>query len=109
MQTGSVFVTVTLTCSNVLNNFRLSIKPLQGRIPPFLPFPSIHSPPPSHQSNFLFFLDHEYISQIKLDPHETFREASCGCPMLMKTKNPDKQKNKQANKHIDPKYRNQIM
>ena len=44
------------------------------------------------------FKDPKYISQIKSDLHEIFREASCGCSMMIKTKNKEfyKQTNKQT-------------
>ena len=45
------------------------------------------------------FLDPEYISQIKSDPHEIFTVYSFGCPKMIKMKN--KQLNKQTNKQIN--------
>ena len=57
-------------------------------------------------------LDPKFLSQIKLDLHEIFRGAFCGCPMMIKTKK-NKSINKQTNKHtniqfLDPKYLSQI-
>ena len=53
-------------------------------------------------------LDPKYISQIKPDIQEPFRETSCGCPTMIQTKTNksiNKQTNKQTNKHfLDPKY-----
>ena len=58
------------------------------------------------------FVDPKYLSQIKLDLQKTFREASCWCPTLIKTKNKQihKQTNKQTNRltFLDPKYLSQI-
>ena len=51
----------------------------------------------------------KYLSQIKLDVYETFRETFCECPTVLKTEN--NQINKQTNKNLyifDPKYLCQI-
>ena len=46
------------------------------------------------------FLDPKYISQIKSDLYQIFRETFRGCPSMVKTKNKpiDKQTNEQTNK-----------
>ena len=47
-----------------------------------------------------YFLDPEYLSQIKSDPRKIFRVYSFGCPKMIKITNrsTNKQTNKQTNK-----------
>ena len=48
------------------------------------------------------FLDPEYLSQIKSDPHKIFRVYSCGCPKMNKIKKTTgQQTNKQTIKQIN--------
>ena len=54
------------------------------------------------QTNKKHLLDPKYLSQIKSDLHITFRETSCGCPMMFKTKK-NKQIHKQTNRQTNKK------
>ena len=42
-----------------------------------------------------YFLDPEYLSQIKSDPRKIFGVYSCGCPKMFKIKKTGQQTNKQ--------------
>ena len=67
-----------------------------GFLPFFFPSPLLPFFSPSCQSNVLILLDPKYLSQIMSYLHYIFRETSCGCATMIKTKN--KQIYKQTNK-----------